>query len=264
MLMLDDFAGTSTHAASCRGQWGRLEPEVANSSAHPQMPPSVCAGVFAPDFCARSSDEGCSGLARALIGSSLRFLWRMCSSLCQALSPPYLSSEAVWRSGEMSCHPTPLCEFCTRATCVRRPRLPPLSPRSTRMNSPSLARLSPLCSPRMASLSGLRFVTHLITYSFCTWPWEFAGPLKAATKQAAWVSRALSTLCKTLAASAHCPVALELGEPAAAAIPQAVAWLFQGGFVRDKGFLRTRICLLEARHADPSPQGRRRGSYGLH
>ena len=75
--------------------------------------------------------------------------------------------------------------------------------------------------------------------SSATWPWEFFGPLKTAT--AAWAEKALQTCREALEASAAQPVVLSLNADAAAAIPQAVRWFVQGGFVRVGDSLRSPV-----------------------
>ena len=123
-----------------------------------------------------------------------------------------------------------------RYLCVAAPSAPS-EPTLDPAEFPILGSITPFVFPANGVLKHFRVVDP--PYSFCTWPWQFAGPLKVARKQAAWVSCALSTCCEALAASAHCPVAIPIGDAAAAAVPLAVTWLLQGGFAWDEGLLRS-------------------------
>ena len=237
-----------SHSLCCREDWGRFAPASATSSAHPQMPPTICEGVFDPGFRAPAGSDGCSGLAlalRELVSVSEEQLLQIISE-CIAPISDLRSCVQDWRDA---------LPFGTDIWHVADNTLRILSPRFLCVEasvSPSAPTLDPAEFPILGSVAPFAFSAHGTLqmfrvadppYRFCTWPWQFAGPLKSARKQAAWASSALSTCSAALAASASGPVAIDMGTVAAAAVPSAVAWLVQGGFAWVEGLLQSPVSL---------------------
>ena len=231
------------NSAACIRSWGSFVPhDIRCPEVHTQAPPVPATGAIDVDFEGHQDVTVCAALRAALDAAPLQASSFVLLEVVAQFHEPIAvlrRTVAQWRD---TLHPeSPLYEPSEDLLLTMYPEH--LADSAQPFCKPKqLWREEP---PTFRQLSGLSFCCSGPPHLFAlteppspepTFPWAVFHTLKAARRRAEWAIAALHTCAQAVRAAQAAPTRLRFGAAAQAALPQAVTWLRDLGFVFREGF----------------------------